>query len=88
MKTEKLVKPPEPRYDDVYFEGLKWLNAPEISIVDIIIAPIFETTDEYIARGGKITICPPAHPSTMNPNELKAMVLLRKLEKKNGNNNK
>jgi hypothetical protein len=52
MRQEKLVKPPEPRYDDVYFKGLKWLNAPEISnsaimtpdsatpYVDSIVAPI------------------------------------------------
>jgi len=48
----------------------------------------FETTEEYIARGGKITICPPAHPAIMDTNELKAIILLRKLEKKNGDNNK
>ena len=48
----------------------------------------FETTDEYIARGGKITICPPAHPSIIDINELKAKILLKKLEKKNANNNK
>jgi hypothetical protein len=48
----------------------------------------FETTEEYIARGGKITIYPPAHPSIMDTNELKAMILLRKLEKKNANSDK
>lgn len=79
-RKEKLVKPPEPRYDDVYFEGLKWLNAPEISN--------YETIEEYIARGGKITICPPAHPAIIDTNELKAKIRLKKLEKKNGDNNK
>jgi len=41
----------------------------------------FETVEEYIARGGKITIYPPAHPAIMDTNELKAIILLRKLEK-------
>jgi len=48
----------------------------------------FETVEEYIARGGKITICPPAHPSIIDINELEAKILLKKLEKKNANNNK
>jgi hypothetical protein len=26
MKKKKMITPPPPRYDDVYFEGMRWLD--------------------------------------------------------------
>lgn len=26
IEEKKLVKPPKPRYDDIFYKGIKWLN--------------------------------------------------------------